>query len=363
MSSIGPRKLALKGTPREIGLEHGRSLQAQIKSQIAIYTDMFAYTSKLNWEGVRTAAEDFRSTIEKLTPSIYEEIVGIAEGAGLDVLDIVALNSRSETALGLFSDGCTSFSWKNDDDGHGRVLAQNWDWVGTIKENLAMISIEQEGKPKIYMVTEAGIVGKIGFNTAGVGTCLNAIRAKPVINSKLPIHVALRLFLDSTSVASAINTLSSLGGVASSQHVLAADPTTSLGLELSPLGDVHLKENESGIITHTNHFIENRYVNEPPWLSGSPIRLERIKQLSHELVVQGEKFTPALLRQKIFSDTYNAPQSICCLGDPSRDEAVRSKTLFNIIMNLDPKDLWAEVVWGQPGIGEEGTTVFKMPWL
>lgn len=124
---------------------------------------MFAYTSKLNWEGVRTAAEDFRSTIEKLTPSIYEEIVGIAEGAGLDVLDIVALNSRSEIALGLFSDGCTSFSWKNDDDGCGRVLAQNWDWVGTIKENLAMVSIEQEAKPKIYMVTEVRFFSPFSF--------------------------------------------------------------------------------------------------------------------------------------------------------------------------------------------------------
>ena len=114
---------------------------------------MFAHTSKLNWEGVRAAAEDFRVTIEKSTPAIYEEIVGIAEGAGLDVLDIVALNSRSEIALGLFSDGCTSLSWKKA-DGHGRLLAQNWDWVGTIKENLAIVSIEQDRKPKIFMVME-----------------------------------------------------------------------------------------------------------------------------------------------------------------------------------------------------------------
>lgn len=156
----------------------------------------------------------------------------------------------------------------------------------------------------------------------------------------------------------------SLGGVASSQHILIADSKSSLGMEVSPLGNVYLEADDSGIITHSNHFIENKFVDEPPWLSGSPIRLERIRKLSSDLVkegVQGEKITPDLLRKRIFSDTYNAPQAICCHEDPSRHHTVRSSTLFNIIMNLDLNDLGAEVVWGQPGSGNEGP-VLKMPW-
>jgi isopenicillin-N N-acyltransferase-like protein len=66
------------------------------------------------------------------------------------------------------------------------------------------------------MVTEAGVVGKIGFNVASVGTNLNAIRAKPTDSSKLPLHVALRLCLESTTASSVISTLESLGGVVSS---------------------------------------------------------------------------------------------------------------------------------------------------
>ncbi|KAL2008330.1 hypothetical protein VTN00DRAFT_8312 [Thermoascus crustaceus] len=357
-----PVKLTLRGTPKEIGLEHGRTLQSQIKSQIAIYSEMFKYTSKLSWDGVRQVAEEFRASVQQLTPDIYTEILGIAEGAGVDMLDIVALNARSEIALGRFSDGCTSLSWKKSDG--SRILAQNWDWTAQVKKNLAMMAIEQVGKPTIYMVTEAGIVGKIGFNTAGVGTCLNAIRARPTISSKLPVHVALRLCLESTSVEGAVRALESLGGVASSQHILIADSKTSLGMEVSPLGNVYLEADGSGIITHSNHFIENKFVDETPWLSGSPIRLERIRKLSGELVkdgVQGEKITPDLLRERIFSDTYNAPQAICCHEDPSRHHTVRSSTLFNIIMNLDLNNVGAEVVWGQPGSGNEGP-VLKMPW-
>ncbi|KAJ9294433.1 hypothetical protein DTO271G3_7008 [Paecilomyces variotii] len=357
-----PPRVTLKGTSREIGLHHGRSLSSQIKSQIAIYTDMFAYTSKLSWPSVLSLAEEFRVSIQKLTPDIYTEMEGIAEGAGVNVLDIVALNCRSEIALGKFSDGCTSISWKKSDN--ERILAQNWDWTAQVKRNLAMMAIEQIGKPTIYMVTEAGIVGKIGFNTAGVGTCLNAIRAHPTDSSKIPVHVALRLCLESSSVDDAVKTLESLGSVASSQHILIADSKTSLGMEVSPLGNVYLRENDAGIITHTNHFIENKYVDEAPWLSGSPIRLERVRQLSNELVkegVKGDKIVPGLLREKIFSDTYNAPQAICCQEDPGIHQSVRSSTLFNIIMNLNPENSSAEIVWGQPGSGKEGP-VLKMPW-
>jgi isopenicillin-N N-acyltransferase-like protein len=217
----------------------------------------------------------------------------------------------------------------------------------------------------IVALIQAGIVGKIGFNSAGVGTCLNAIRAKPMISSKLPIHVALRLCLESTSVDSAVKTLESLGGVASAQHILISDSTKSLGLELSPVGNKYLAEDTSGLIAHSNHFLENHYVEEPPWLPGSPIRLDRIKYLALELIakgVSGDAITPGLLRERIFSDTYNAPQAICGKEDESRHISTRSSSLFNIIMDLNSEAPSAEVVFGRVGSGEEGP-VLKMPWV
>ncbi|KAL5480331.1 hypothetical protein ACEPAI_1601 [Sanghuangporus weigelae] len=56
------------------------------------------------------------------------------------------------------------------------------------------------------------------------------------------------------------------GGPASSQHSLIADATSGgRALEVSPLGNIYLKPDENGIVVHTNHFIENRYVEEIPW--------------------------------------------------------------------------------------------------
>ncbi|KAE8453412.1 hypothetical protein EG329_010273 [Mollisiaceae sp. DMI_Dod_QoI] len=344
----------------DIGLQHGRQLASKIRSQIVVYEAMFKQTSKLDWAAVRDIAQQYSETILKLTPELHTEIAGIAEGAGLDLLDIVALNARSEIALGSFSDGCTSVAWKTKNE--GVILSQNWDWTARVKKNLALMSIEQPGKPKIWMVTEAGIVGKIGFNSASVGTCLNAIRAKPSDATKLPIHIVLRLFLQSTSTKSAISKFEALGGVASACHILLADKSGPISLELSPLGNSHIFPNEKGIVCHSNHFIENKCIKEPFWLTGSTIRLDRARKLTDELAEGVKPVTAELLRRHVFSDTFNAPQAICCQEDPIRPIETRSSTLFNIIMRFEEgKVPSAEVVWGKPGSGEEGP-VLRMPW-
>lgn len=116
---------------------------------------MFQRTSSLSWPSVLSIAKEYATTIAKLTPDIFAEIEGIAEGSGLGVLDIVALNCRSEIALGMFGDGCTSLGWKTEKE--GVVLGQNWDWTAKVKRNLVLMSIEQPKKPKIWMVTEVRI--------------------------------------------------------------------------------------------------------------------------------------------------------------------------------------------------------------
>lgn len=158
MGSLGPvatspRRIDLTGTPKEIGIEHGRQLSKEIRGQIGVYEAMFKKTSKLDWSAVKEVSKEYGATIKRLTPDVYTEMEGVAEGSGLDVLDIVALNSRSEIALGLFSDGCSSLGWKRGDE---VLLAQNWDWTARVKENCCLMSIKQENKPAIWMVTEVG---------------------------------------------------------------------------------------------------------------------------------------------------------------------------------------------------------------
>ncbi|CDO76742.1 hypothetical protein BN946_scf184813.g12 [Trametes cinnabarina] len=360
------RRVALVGEPYQIGLQHGGHLAAEIFDQLQIYRELFQEACKFDWDAVRSVAAQFRESISRLAPHLLEEMQGIADGvraqlgSKIDLLDIVALNARSEIALGQWDDGCTSLAWRIRAPGsHKQILAQNWDWREGVGKNLAIATITAPDKPQIWMVIEPGIVGKIGFNSASVGVCLNAIRARPISTALLPIHLLLRVALECSSIDTAIASIESLGGAASSQHILIADKDGARGLELSPRGAFYLKEDENGVLVHTNHFLENRLVDEPPWLSGSPIRLERAKTICGELIGEfgpdrlGE-IDAKLLRERVFSDTFNSPQAICCSPDPNR--AARIQTLFNIVMTFEPgKTPSAEVVFGKPGSGKEST--------
>jgi len=331
-------------------------------------------------------AAQFHDTIERLVPDLLEEMRGIADGVGqssayadrdsdVGLLDIIALNCRSEIALGQWDDGCTALAWRlppgtesGKEGKHVQILAQNWDWRTSVGRNLAIASIKQEGKPTIWMVMEPGIVGKIGFNSSSVGVCLNAIRARPTDFTLLPIHLLLRIALESTSAAAAISTIESLGGSASSQHVLIADAYGGRGLELSPRGPAYVDADADGIIVHTNHFLLNKLVDEPPWLAGSPLRLERARALCQDIIADARQddidkaVSANVLRRRVFGDTVGAPQAICCSPDLARGGLASIETLFNIVMRFEEgRGPVAEVVFGRLGSGKEGE-VYEMPW-
>ncbi|KAF3903787.1 hypothetical protein ABW20_dc0110634 [Dactylellina cionopaga] len=328
-----PPRISLSGTSYEIGFNHGKSLKIQIARQIEIYYDMFNSNSKFDREGVNQRALEYEATIRTSVPHIHQEMVGIAEGAGVSIVDIVALNVRSEIALGEFHDGCTSISWKIECEGGEttQYLAQNWDWVRPVQENLAFVEIKQDGKPAIKMITEAGIVGKIGYNSASVGVLLNALRSTPTDHSKLPIHIILRLCLESSSVTEAIAVIEK-HGIASAQHILIADTNGALGLELSPIQNHYMRPSENGFLAHTNHPVENVFIKESVPFDGSKERLLRTHQLAKTIpidMVDAEKF-----RNTIFCDKVDGEYAICASEIPSKPKWTRTMTLFNIVMRF-----------------------------
>ena len=104
---------------------------------------------------------------------------GVAVGAGVDFEDILTLNARSEIALTgrkdiAFADGCTAIA-VTPPASQDTIIGQNWDGKGSQIDSLLLLNIEQSDKPNITMVTEGGIIGKVGFNSAGVAVCLNAL--------------------------------------------------------------------------------------------------------------------------------------------------------------------------------------------
>lgn len=277
----------------------------------------------------------------------------MAEGGGFEFESILALNVRTEIAYGMVTDGCTALSWKSSTNGLS-FLAQNWDvsllvastkrsmakpekWQHEQKANLIRMEISQRDKPKIHMITEAGIIGKIGLNSAGVGVTLNAIKARGVDYNRLPCHLALRTVLESQSREVAVKQLEN-AGVASACHILVADKTGGIGLECGASDIIRLPMAD-GIVSHTNHYLEPHQILETKLaFPDSPVRLARIREL-----IQNAGPEPSASKiEQMLQDEKNYPASIC------RAETEKSTvaTLFSIVMDLPARE--ARVKVGRP---------------
>lgn len=238
----------------------------------------------------------------------------------------------------MLNDGCTAFAWKTKT---GSFIAQNWDWESEQKENIICARIAQKGKPTIHMMTEAGIIGKIGLNSAGVGVTLNAISARGVAFDKLPCHLALRAALESTSLQEARTKLTK-AGVGSACHITVADTEEgSIGFENTAFDQVEL-EMVDGINTHSNHLTRPHRVEDKFMLADSPFRLSRVRELLKDV---GEPTVPKL--RDVLKDEKNGPCSIC--RSPTEKSSIQ--TLFSIVMDLQNRT--AVVKMGKPVEGGE----------
>ncbi|KAL8277429.1 hypothetical protein RQP46_010151 [Phenoliferia psychrophenolica] len=210
--------------------------------------------------------------------------------------------------------------------------------------------IDRHGdRPAMKFVTEAGIIGKIGMNEHGVCVTLNAIRSTSLDRSLLPLHLFLRTLLEQPSLSSCLALISSLPGLASTCHILIADPTGAMGIEAAPQGFALLKPDATGCVTHTNHFLDEVIRDTSGAINlweDSPARLrvvgERIEGMKGVVSDEGIR--------DVLSDRSIGTKGIC------RHDSVNEKgsdTLFCITMNCTAKR--GEVKCGRPD--EDGAVI------
>ena len=330
--------ITCSGTPFQIGQHHGSKCKKEVHGSIVFYSAYFLKNAKLDWPAAKAVAERFVPSLNSNCRHLVEEMKGIADGAGVEFLDIVALNVRTEISMGLLSDGCTALYCQE-----SGVLAQNWDWEVPQGENIVVMHVIQRDMPSLITVTEAGIVAKVGLNSSGVGATLNAIRARGVDYSYLPVHVALRLVLESTSRAEAV-TLLTKTGVASACHIAVADGDGGVsGLECSFAEIQTLSVDEDGFYTHTNHYlVEHSGSKEAVLLPDSKLRLQRVNYLLRHAGMRKDTGGAMDQVEKILEDEDNYPTAI----NRAVSDQSASATLFGIVMDL--KDKTARVRIGRP---------------
>lgn len=341
-------KRILQGSPFEIGKQHGRVGKKQVLHSLETYERLFYEYQQMTWQEAKESAQSHIKAIEHYDERLIFEMEGVAKGAGVTFEDILALNARTEIALGsydgkrAFSDGCTVIG-THSPVSSDVIIGQNWDWKGSQTNSLLLLEIHQENTPVITMITEGGMIGKIGFNSAGLGLCFNALLTDKK-SDEVPIHLALRGVLNSYTLSEAISRVKDGQTAASASFLIGkADENGEgmvLNVEVSPFG-IDVVGGDEGYVVHTNHIISSELkkflldTNEYR-VDNSIIRYKRAQQLIRTALLNGVVIDTDTYKTW-FSDTFNKPSSINLYANPAAKEHRQMETVFSIIMNLSKR--------------------------
>ncbi|KAJ4861323.1 hypothetical protein T069G_02277 [Trichoderma breve] len=352
--------IVLRGLPYERGHTHGEQARQKILDSLAHY---HAPGKLLPWEtSLRIIKEVYLPGIEKYFPEALPELQGIADGAGVDLDEILFLNARYDLARvrGSTIRPCPSSSNTSPSkvavNGHGTqndmqelqecttagflaesmsngdiILAQNWDMSANVylKDTAVYLEIHpdaSEDLPAMFVMTEAGQLGRSGFNSAGLGVCASSLMSTedyfPLDLSLppgspqeplLPMSLVRRQFLHNTNFANALINVKNAPRHLSNKLIVGTADNFIMSLEITP-GSVHLgyPSNGDNFVVASNHFTSesfqasqwnDRYPGGSSWFRA--VRVDQRVRPSNNKQLTEESITEA------FCDHLSLPSSVC----------------------------------------------------
>src|SRR2546427_8098293 len=353
--------LTLKGSPRQIGYDHGRKARPEIEDNLEVYFRRFKSETELSHELAISRAAKFLDVIDKISPEYAETMKGVAVGSGQEILDITALNVRYELMYSQFSKiglkpmpktfGCTAFATLPAavENGH-LIMAQNWDWIPEVEGLL--LKVKNENGPDTLSFTEAGVVGgKIGLNSEGLGLLINGIVSSKDDWARLkkPFHVRCWEILKSKTLGKAARIVSQGDRNCSANFILGQQKKTGKGkvidIESAPEAVCELGP-DRGAVAHTNHFSNPKILGVKQVLDEERLstlqRYRRIQKLLDGTVRAGEKLYLASAKNML-RDHYGKPEFVCRHSNLKLPENERYETVVSVIMDLSEIKLWARM--------------------
>ncbi len=308
---------------------------------IATYRRLLREAAGIGLTDMRRAGADVAERLEPRWPALYEELEGIAAGARQDVLELAAVNARTELLAGTSQSECSVIARA---DGSRASLAQTWDWHPDLARASVVWTVHR-GERWFTTATEAGILAKLGCNSSGVACGLNFLTCSEDGGTHgVPVHVLLRLILERCNGAqAALDLLQSSRASASSCITIAAsgdEGATVVAVEVSPGGVTVVEPDPDGWLVHTNHFLAEPPLGSDTQPTQHPGTLAR-RELLATLVRGG---VPAL---EALASHVPAEQPVCRHGDPPGTPwAERRATLLAVA--IDPADGEMRIAPGPP---------------
>ena len=200
--------LSFSGSPREIGRAFGETCSEQIKEfyalriRNAIGQALQHGGRDVGEEQVLKVARACVAPTQSYHPEGFEEMQGIAEGSGLPVEKILAMNGLTDIRdvlawggeLEEFG-GCSSFIVQGDYSRDGKLwCGQTWDLATDNMPFVIGVHRKPTDAPESWTLTTVGCLSLIGINDAGLSIGTTNIRttdSRPGVTYLNIIHKVL----------------------------------------------------------------------------------------------------------------------------------------------------------------------------
>ncbi len=339
--------ISVKGNHRQIGQQIGEAAREQVRHSIENARALIssAYDQlQLNWEGTTIQAQKYLPFAQERYPQYVEEMIGMAEGAGVKFDDLVVINAmEAVTSDALHLTKCTSLAVNEQHTSSGHVLvAHNEDWLPEDETDVLIIQARLDDEPPWLAMTYGGLLPNIGLNAHGIAQCCDSVYPTD-IRIGIPRIIVSRAVLAAQTPGQAIRRTLVPLRAAGYNHLLAHESGELYSVEVSARNFAVLY-GEDGYMVHTNHFLDPRMQtleDEPDELIATRVRYHRAKRL-----LTGNPQHSILTLQAIMRDHVNYPDSICNHAIEDDDPLDREKTINSLVMDLTERIMY--VAWGNP---------------
>jgi isopenicillin-N N-acyltransferase-like protein len=290
--------------------------------------------------------EAYLPLIAGFDPAYVDEMRGIAEGADIAFEQIVLLNARTELlklaarpelrerlTAGEMKDGCTTVVVQPERASDGLLLhAHNWDWKATCANSCVILRVRRDDGPDLLTFTEAGALGRFGFNTVGISITGNYLECdRDYRRIGVPLALIRRKILEQDTPAMAMRVGYTTPKSGSNNLTLShAASGVVHDLECAP-DETFVVEPHDGLLIHANHWQSPAALAKlrETGIEDAPDSFWREQRL-RRLLAGREKLSVARVAEAL-RDEEGAPWSICFAPRPSTMTG-ESATVASILM-------------------------------
>lgn len=334
------------GGPRERGRAYGEQAAERIQRSVALYARVFRHYTGLGWNDVRARAGAFVDPIDAFDVELLPEIEGIAEGAGIDAEDVLAINLRTEIMFGLDArpgrvapTECTALGMVGEAAVTGPIAAQNWDWKPGARETCVVLACAPTRGPGFVTVVEAGLLAKCGMNEVGLALMTNALTSSRDRGAPgIPYHAILRRVLTCTTFDEAIEAVEAGPRASSANYLLVSRDGRAANIETTPGGPDDAIRQDADRLVHANHFT---------WPTPRPFKdvgrvdgEDSLRRHATVALAVGQAPVSVASAQAALRDHDGRPSSVCAHDDPALDPIEDYLTVASVVADLEARVLW-----------------------